>query len=606
MINYDRIEIIKGPAASIAGAAESAGYVNFISKRPLCADQSFADLEIGSFNFVRATLDSTGAVPDTPLAYRVTAAYTNSDTWRDNEVIKKISINPSLLWRIGKDTQLLLSVEYNNDLTPSGYGEPFLAGSGPQGGPAAIVVPPGVTPRINQNTWAPMSVNTSGYAGMGWTVDTDAIFLSFIHRFNDEFAFRQVIMEVSQHNDYYAAQNPGEFYYGPNGDLYDSPSDATRQITDTRTYRFQGDLTGQEQWFHDMIGGRLLIGYEYARTSTDYVETDGLTAPFDIVAPDYNTPFITPLAETVNNFTKGGSLGLFGNLQISGLSDRIIVTLGERSDMNLATYTRDNFNNGAITNAEASPSIKSPVYGITVKPLKWLAIYAVKSDAGAATSQLAIYPQIPYTDPRQKIVSITPKQENKEVGAKTTFLNGDFSINIAHYKIVATDAVLNVTDPSVPGGVEWLVTNGNTVNGTELEFSGSLTNRFSLTGGYAYLSTQQAGYGPNGNHLELRSMPRNKVQLFAKYDLSKNKNSGFALKAGVVSEASMWGNTANNYKVPGATRVDAGVDYHRGLWSGGIFAQNLTNIIFCEAVAGPASNTVDAPRTVYFSVARRF
>ncbi|MBL9203678.1 MAG: TonB-dependent receptor plug domain-containing protein, partial [Opitutaceae bacterium] len=32
MINVDRIEIIKGPSASIAGSSESGGYVNFITK----------------------------------------------------------------------------------------------------------------------------------------------------------------------------------------------------------------------------------------------------------------------------------------------------------------------------------------------------------------------------------------------------------------------------------------------------------------------------------------------------------------------------------------------------------------------------------------------
>jgi iron complex outermembrane receptor protein len=34
MINLDRIEIIKGPSASIAGSSESGGYVNFITKKP--------------------------------------------------------------------------------------------------------------------------------------------------------------------------------------------------------------------------------------------------------------------------------------------------------------------------------------------------------------------------------------------------------------------------------------------------------------------------------------------------------------------------------------------------------------------------------------------
>ena len=47
MINLDRIEIIKGPSASIAGSSESGGYVNFITKKPQMKESIVASATMG-------------------------------------------------------------------------------------------------------------------------------------------------------------------------------------------------------------------------------------------------------------------------------------------------------------------------------------------------------------------------------------------------------------------------------------------------------------------------------------------------------------------------------------------------------------------------------
>src|SRR5687767_8770283 len=44
MINVDRIEIIKGPSASIAGSSEAGGYVNFITKKPQMKESGTASI----------------------------------------------------------------------------------------------------------------------------------------------------------------------------------------------------------------------------------------------------------------------------------------------------------------------------------------------------------------------------------------------------------------------------------------------------------------------------------------------------------------------------------------------------------------------------------
>jgi hypothetical protein len=156
------------------------------------------------------------------------------------------------------------------------------------------------------------------------------------------------------------------------------------------------------------------------------------------------------------------------------------------------------------------------MYGITVKPLKWLAAYAVYSEAGAASRQVAIFPGIPLTDPRQILQTVTPLTTNDEFGAKISLLDGAFAINVSHFEIVQVDNVRANTSNdiiNVPGGSQNIIESGNTAKGWEVEFSGSLNRNFSLVGGYANTKTQAPGFKEDGRSpREIRGMPRHKVQ----------------------------------------------------------------------------------------------
>ena len=106
--------------------------------------------------------------------------------------------------------------------------------------------------------------------------------------------------------------------------------------------------------------------------------------------------------------------------------------------------------------------------------------------------------------------------------------------------------------------------------------------------------------------LELRGTPRNKIQMFSRYQLKKTKDGGFAVKAGVVSQTSVYGRASNTYSLPGATRYDIGLDYRNDRWSFAAGLVNLTDVIFPTFAVGQGSNTIDDPRNFYFSVGRKF
>jgi iron complex outermembrane receptor protein len=315
------------------------------------------------------------------------------------------------------------------------------------------------------------------------------------------------------------------------------------------------------------------------------------------------------MIKTVDNTSKGGSFGYFANAQISGFQDRVILTGGLRRDQGKASWTRNNFT-GAFTNVRKTDRVESPMYGITVKPLKGLSAYAVYSEAGAASRQVAVFPGIPLTDPRQILQTATPLTTNDEFGAKISLLDGAFAINVAHFEIVQVDNVRSNTSNdiiNVPGGSRNIIESGNTAKGWEVEFSGSVTRNFAMVGGYAFTETVAPGFKEGGRApREIRGMPKHKIQAFGKYDFVGTKATGFSIRGGVVYQTSVWGIAENTYRVAGATRWDVGLNYRRNNWDFALTCENLTNVIFPQSTIAPGSNTVDAPRTVYFGATLKY
>lgn len=613
LINLERIEIIKGPSASIAGSSESGGYVNFITKKPRNKESVTASVMMGSRSFIRGTVDATGPIEGTNMAYRLNAIHNTADSWRDNEKIRKSAFYPSFLWQVTKKTQVSVDLEYFDSLTPSGFSTMYVAPvntvnqTGTTSTSQAVVIPAGVVPKFRLGQWAPMSVNSSGEPGMGTKTELYSVFATITHQFSDNFSARQAVSYFDSKSDLYRGVVANFFAYNNNGEIF-YERNGTRSTGESQIVRAQGDVVGTGKWLGNNLGATVLVGYDIGSNKGANTTSTGQLEPINVSSPVYGAPYRTPLVKTVDNSSKGGSFGYFANAQIAGLQDRIILTGGLRRDQGKASWTRNNFTD-RYTNVPKTARVESPLYGLTVKPLTWLAAYAVSSEAGAASRLVAIFPNIPLTDPRQILRTATPLTTNDEFGLKASLLNGAFAINVAHYKILQVDNVRNNTSNdiiSVPGGSQNIIESGNIAKGWEFEFSGSLTRTLALVGGYAFTETQAPGFKEDGRSpREIRGMPRHKFQAFARYDFSDAK-AGFSVRAGVVYQTSVWGIAENTYRVAGATRWDAGLNYRRKNWDYALTCENVSNVIFPQSMIAPGSNTVDAPRSVYLSATWKY
>jgi iron complex outermembrane receptor protein len=117
----ERVEVLKGPASLLYGIQDPGGVINVVSKRPELQSYDALTARGSSFgsgkNGSGGTLDSTGAVGSSTLAYRLVLDHEDEDYWRNYGVHRETLVSPSLAW-YGDDTQLLAAYEHREFLSP--------------------------------------------------------------------------------------------------------------------------------------------------------------------------------------------------------------------------------------------------------------------------------------------------------------------------------------------------------------------------------------------------------------------------------------------------------------------------------------------------------
>ena len=109
-VNISRVEVIRGPAALLYGVGNFGGVVNYLVKQPDTKAGGEYSVEMGSYGFKRATLDSTGPISDT-VSYRLSGAYQDTKDNTDYFHEKHYFVSPVIIWRPYKDTEVTVDIE---------------------------------------------------------------------------------------------------------------------------------------------------------------------------------------------------------------------------------------------------------------------------------------------------------------------------------------------------------------------------------------------------------------------------------------------------------------------------------------------------------------
>ncbi|EFQ65202.1 TonB-dependent siderophore receptor [Pseudomonas fluorescens WH6] len=111
--NIERIEVLKGPAASLYGRGDPGGTVNIVTKKP--KPQAFTTLQTsaGSWDRYRTALDvNTPLDAEGNVLSRVNLAVEDNHSFRDHVQSKRVFVAPSFSWQLDPDTHLLVESEF--------------------------------------------------------------------------------------------------------------------------------------------------------------------------------------------------------------------------------------------------------------------------------------------------------------------------------------------------------------------------------------------------------------------------------------------------------------------------------------------------------------
>ncbi|MCI0749064.1 MAG: TonB-dependent receptor, partial [Nevskiales bacterium] len=258
--NLDRVEVLKGPASILFGRMDPGGVINRVTKKPQAESGYRLEQEFGSYGHDRTQWDATGALnDDKSLAYRVTGAYQDNESFRDFQGGKRAFIAPALRWTPGPTTVFTLEAEYLDNDAQSDIGQI------PQNGRPAELPPQ----RSFQEPNDPDD-----------TTEGHLLSHEFTHRFNTGW--------VLINRFHYAAADLYKLNVVPTALTGNTLDRAVQyQALDGDTYGTNVDFT---QDFAGLGGRhRVLLGLDYFHDYYNYVYAENATSSIDIFNPVYGT-----------------------------------------------------------------------------------------------------------------------------------------------------------------------------------------------------------------------------------------------------------------------------------------------------------------------------
>lgn len=567
--NVERVEVVKGPASVLYGRGSSGGLVNRITKKP-GVDKTEVAAQFGSWNQRRGEFDIGRNLADSGVAFRVTGAVERADSYRDKQFLDREALAPSLSFKLGADTSLLLQAEYLSDERVTDFGIPAFRGR-------------------------PVNVSRSTYYGAANARDVDtsksevtALGFTFNHRFNEQFSVRNAF----RHYDYELDRR---------NTLVGSVNEAARTASLTRgnVFRDEDGYFNQTELTQKLnLGGmshQILYGVEIGKQNKDQFFLNqanvATVSLFDPVNP------VLPLTAAGRPTTDNRGIMTTSSAYVQDL-----VTLSKQWKL-LAGARYDRFKQETEERRAGQPDLSrtdtewSPRAGVVYQPTLNQSYYAsISKSFQPSAENFALAANNAQIAPE--------KTTNTELGAKFDFFDGLASATASVFRLERTN--IKTTDPAtnrlVPIGEQ-------RTDGLELTFNGDLSNGWQVWAGYAYLDARvtksvarDAGQPVQGKRATLT--PRHSANLW----VTKAFAGAYRAGAGINYVDERAANPGNTVTLPGYTTVDVMLGYRLAKLD---LQLNINNVFDRDYIVSghgtsPNLNLPGAPRNVQLTARYNF
>ncbi|MBK7415002.1 MAG: TonB-dependent receptor [Dechloromonas sp.] len=570
--NYDRIEVLRGPASVLNGEGGTGATVNLISRAPSFAAQPFEiDYAYSSYNSHRLHVGKGGAIKDDAVAYRADISTNRFGSYVDGERGALDRFTGSLLFKLSDTLKLTLELDkMRDDVNDFYYGTPLVNGKIERS-----------LRRINYNNLTDniYASNTTWLRGnLEWQATPDFEVRNQMYYYDSYRNWR----DVSEFR-YNASAKPTVTRFSW-GDI-----DHDHQLIGNR---LEGLLKGK-------IGGldnRFLIGADINRTEFKS-ERNGFPGTQTVDA--YNPPSVnfntgTRINKSLAREVSINQWSLFTEDQLS-LTKEFKLIGGLRHDRFQTDWTyhdqagspkeskTHNFNSWRV----------GAVYDLTPNTT-FYASYATAVEPGGTLFVL---------NRNQSQLDLTTAKQF-EIGVKQGFWGNKGEWTAAIYDIEKKNVF--VPDPAKP--TNRLPVGQQSSQGIELSLGLRPTQHWQIDGNIAYVHARYDEYSTGNPPVSLSgNTPRLVPQWMANLGVQFMPTAAWSFGSWVRHVDKAYINDANTLELPSYTTLDLSADYKVSkALDVGFRVRNATDELYAESAYGNTQVLIANPRTYELSLRMKF
>lgn len=579
---FDRVEFLKGPSSIIYGDGVKSGVISRASKKPLFnRPYNRVDLDIGSWSYFRATLDTTRPFgPEKQFSYRFIGSVLDRKGYKDADFGRRRSLAPMFGWRITPKTTIVAQVSDFYEKAHKGWGDafvliPFNAGR------ASVTSSDVGVPRSFSPT-EPYSTNqeqTRRYSIIVDQVFTDwwsaRITASDLDHLNTEYTAipRDMINARQMQRSWRNAFNPRKSTNVSIDSVWNFKLGPTRH----KLLAFGSYAKGES-------GATQYLGRGPTGSTTNVLPL------LDIFNPVYGGQ---PASIFLSSSTHGTSKSMSASFQEQAyfFKDRFILQAGIRYSQS-GPNTGLNRRTGVKTTSAKVKDWSDPesVLGGVFTFTQGLSAYVNRSEIFSANA--GVQPDGTLFAPNVS--------RSEEIGVKLDLLGGKISMLANLYRRRELNRIILHSDPAL-ASLGWRQqVPGDELTGHEIETTITPLPELQLILSYTRLSVNNLG----NNYT--RSLPDTQYSAMARYEFSRGKLKNLAMGLAYLWYDERPGDTANSFFLEPYHTMDGFLSYGRGQYR---YQLNLSNLADSHAEYTSVNRNIIRllpPRSFNLRISREF
>lgn len=579
-INIEKLEVLKGPSATLYGSNVTSygGVINRVTKKPYDTVGARVSLIGGSYNYYRAQADiNTPITKDNKLMFRLNTAYTNTGTFQKTDAKNKyFALTPSLLYKVNDRLDISLEYEmYDTKTTPE---------------QSFFYLSKATTGVNNMKDLENLGLDykQSYYGdGMYTTARIRNLFGQVNYKINENI---QSSTNISTAYTYSDGLNPyfSAFVNPADNQIYVSRGDQSTKDSKKNYFQVQQNFNFDYKFGNDMRN-RTLVGFDYMKIKTDLKYIYLTKGFFDSVPASgydypatYNADILKALyadEANVSHYDQSDSQNTY-----SAYISNVFTPFTGLNIMAALRYESNNFRGGKLWINDVKPynqSAFSPKFGVIYEIIKEkFSVYGNYQNSFKSNGYYFA------SEDGASLLSDPEKANQFEGGFKGNLYNGRINATLSYYNIDVKNTLYTLG--YVLGTNNAYQNQSGKLNskGVELEVNAYLVKGLSLVGGVSYNDSKYVLSDPTtqGRRPATAGSPW-LASLYASYQfLEGNLNGlGFGIGGNYASankELNSYDpitNTENAFILPKYMVINASTFYDTKKFRIGLKVDNLTN-----------------------------